>query len=1262
MVHIKKVEIFGFKSFGFKNTIVQFEPGLVSISGPNGSGKSNILDAIIFATCEKTPKMMRVDKIRDLLHDVGGAKSTSGNDSQTNTISKSSKSRRMARVALHFDNTDRKIPVPSDNVSITRELEEDGEATYYLNGKKDNRSHIVDMLDVAHVGPGNLNVVQQGTVTRIAEYTSVEKRRAIEDLIGISSFDDKVEKATDQLDYADRKLEVALASMGEVKNQIDNLEVERNAKLRYDLIQKDLKRYRAIDAIAQLRKLRTQRTSKESELSSMKLQIDELKTSRDECRSSIKELDGKRSAVLNSEAEYRPKKAALESKIRDSVDVHDKAESKINISMTNIQNNRTRLDVIATDMKSLSVSQNYTNGQIKEKESFLEEIESSRDDIDEKLKQVNSEIRDIIEEQRRVTDNRTKIDDVIKKLRDEDHSIIQKKLHAIQNRTNYIDQINEYNVKLEKSKQLESSLENSINDLNNIIKNSRDTISTIEIRIKHLDERRSKAVSDKDDLELVLEKSSNVATKYESKIKTVKGFMYEDYATAKLKENAQSLGILGLVYEVMTWSKEYERPVMAASSDWIKAIVVRDFDALLGISEATRIQKLPKCKIIPMDAIQSMFSSFDTGIASADTISDNNNNNSIPRIINGVSTLGVLAEYIQCSQEYIPLRTFLFGNVILVTDRNSAIAVSKFGYKAVTIHGEYFEARGSTVIVDINSKISKVTRLISMSSDVDGLFKSISLVKRYIQKKKNSIKKIDDSIQSYRNRIPVSADRLTNASSTLDYTKLRLKNLKESLAHIPNKLSEFNNQLDGVNDEIALYDSQIQHIKNEISLENDKYASSESMSEIGQRLATANSKKSNLEAERTTILASYDRLGFELSNLRSAARQLETDYAGYKREETSLTDEIPRLEESIKENAEKKESMSKVLEQLRETEQEMIRTSGLSMSEIKKYDDLLGNLNTDERSLTNKINSFERESENINRELDEMTGHEAELTHIVAVANSSSNKDNALTVDMGTDINKDGVSSVSVNGTIDGNTGNTPEQHNEIVNENDQLDVSQIVSGLESELENLTDLNANAPATYTEIAHGYKMKSVRKNSLESERNSIVAFIDRIEREKRQTFLEAFDTVNSEISRVFKKMTGGGAWLELQDEDDIFSSGISYLVQFPDKPSRASTSISGGEKTLAAVVFVLGLQKLQPSPFYLFDEVDAHLDAPNSEKLSNILAERARESQFIVVSLKDSVVQKASLVYGVYPKAGVSNVVTYKDRRFPTPPSPKPVSR
>ncbi len=211
-----------------------------------------------------------------------------------------------------------------------------------------------------------------------------------------------------------------------------------------------------------------------------------------------------------------------------------------------------------------------------------------------------------------------------------------------------------------------------------------------------------------------------------------------------------------------------------------------------------------------------------------------------------------------------------------------------------------------------------------------------------------------------------------------------------------------------------------------------------------------------------------------------------------------------------------------------------------------------------------------------------------------------------------------------------------------------------ILKALTSEQKVLSDsINRKAAEQFIDLATGYRSMSTRKNELEEERNSIVKFIEEIEKDKRQTFLNAFDIVDKEIRVIFSKMTGGNAWLELENEDDIFSSGISYMIQFPNKPKRTSTSISGGEKTLAAVVFVLALQKLKPSPFYLFDEVDAHLDAPNSEKLSKIIEERSKGSQFLMVSLKDSVVEKAKLIYGVFPKNGVSQIVTYKDKRLPS---------
>ena len=326
-------------------------------------------------------------------------------------------------------------------------------------------------------------------------------------------------------------------------------------------------------------------------------------------------------------------------------------------------------------------------------------------------------------------------------------------------------------------------------------------------------------------------------------------------------------------------------------------------------------------------------------------------------------------------------------------------------------------------------------------------------------------------------------------------------------------------------------------------------------------------------------------------------------------EENSLRLESEQIESKINDLEKQKDPKREILEKLRQKEQELISSSGSSIGQVQEIDGKLKNLNEKDMDLTKQINNFERQSDSLNRDLHDLIENEVKLQQILSAF--------GFDKDMET------------------------------------FDVEPIVQGLTSELTSLNALNAKAPETYLEVSYGYRSMSVRKNSLEEERNSIVKFIEDIEKDKRQTFLDAFDKVDKEIRSIFNKMTGGNAWLELQNEDDIFNSGISYLIQFPNKPKRESTSISGGEKTLAAIVFVLALQKLKPSPFYLFDEVDAHLDAPNSERLSNILEERSKESQFIMVSLKDSVIQKAKLIYGVFPKNGVSNVVTYKDKRVPS---------
>jgi chromosome segregation protein len=704
MVHIKKVEIFGFKSFGFKNTAVMFEPGLVSISGPNGSGKSNILDAIIFALGENKPKMMRVDKLRSLIHDIEGNRHGP----------------KMARSSVHFDNSDRKIPVDSDSVEITREMDDKGENNYYLNKKPTNRSQILDLLDVANAGLGQLNAVQQGTVTRISEFTSEEKRKTIEDLIGLSYFDEKKTEAIKQLDDADRRLEIALAKMGEIKKRIDELEEERNQKLRHDILDRELNRYKAIAAANKLRVIIGQKTTKEDTFNKITTEVKSFDDERIQIRNEINALDVEKSKLMTAANDYSHAKAAIDSELSTAMEQYEIDNSTIVASNKRLEQIKIRIPEIQNEIEVINQNEQEIKSQILECQELINEINIKKNKINDDLKVIDSERNTILTEQSVAASKKSEIDTKIKLLSDQLNEAKLKLSKAENEKEESQIKIKSNSARLVELEQDIIKLSALKLRLETIIDNHNASISELQSRIVRLNSKKLKTVNDLEELDLILEKSSKAAAQYESKIKTVKGIMHEDYTVAKLKEDADKLGIEGLVYEMISWDKQYERPVLAVSSDWIKAIVVPDFVTLLGIAEVARSKNLPKLKIIPLDAIPKF---------KLDLPKD-------PGVI------GVLSDYVNCNPSHSTLKTFLFGNVVLVDSRDSAYRISKLGHKAVTMTGEYFEAKGGAIVIDINSKISKLTKIISMSTDIDGLLESISLLKKYVLNKKHSLQKL----------------------------------------------------------------------------------------------------------------------------------------------------------------------------------------------------------------------------------------------------------------------------------------------------------------------------------------------------------------------------------------------------------------------------------------------------------------------------------------------------------------------------------------
>jgi chromosome segregation protein len=198
---------------------------------------------------------------------------------------------------------------------------------------------------------------------------------------------------------------------------------------------------------------------------------------------------------------------------------------------------------------------------------------------------------------------------------------------------------------------------------------------------------------------------------------------------------------------------------------------------------------------------------------------------------------------------------------------------------------------------------------------------------------------------------------------------------------------------------------------------------------------------------------------------------------------------------------------------------------------------------------------------------------------------------------------------------------------------------------LKKELAGIGGVNELAASQYEEVKENYKHLATRIYELEKEKLSIVQFMNEVDQKKLEAFMKAFNQVSESFNQIFSTVTSGVGRLFLENPENPFEEGADIRLQFPGKTEMTIGSASGGEKSVGTVCFILALQAIHPMPFYMMDEVDAHLDVVNSQRLAELLKSKSKGSQFIIISLKDVTIARGDAVYGVFIQEGVSQVVS-----------------
>ena len=646
-------------------------------------------------------------------------------------------------------------------------------------------------------------------------------------------------------------------------------------------------------------------------------------------------------------------------------------------------------------------------------------------------------------------------------------------------------------------------------------------------------------------------------------------------------------GVHGRLKNLIRIERGYKKAVTATAAGWLDAMVVQNFDAAFMCAETLKRMKLGRIKIIPLDEMSTI-----------DSIST-------PRI-RGVD--GTASNFVSCSKKFVPAVSFVFGDTLVTKDDKTAFAASRNGHRTVTLNGDLYEAQGGFESGYYRAPVD-YSSIIPSETAVKSLDEAVGALQRHLSKRESDISGFKEDIEGIRVEIAGLAETIVTLGGEIGRVRQNVKHTRKNVKRIEKHVLRINEKRE--EEKTQLGNLRTQHNELQTEMENLR-------GEIAElRLKTDPARIQEMEIER-------ERIGNELIELRQVMGNTETNIATL---ESTYGNVLKMGADNIR------IQLRKMKAQISTVEEEV----DVSMKEKAALEEELLELGNSKEELSRTVLNAKEESQKFTVQIDDI---DKKLQRLDAIYERSDKLYIELQYNLQTCELK-------------------LEQHSQRLKELGYDEPMQISSEqietaetslrlLRLELNRLGAVNQLSLDHYSEQASRYKELSIRMNELEKEKQSILAFMDEIERKKRAVFMEAYNMINERFSSYFTKLTGGGeASLILENPENPFAGGMDMNVQFRNKASILVSGASSGERSVSAVAFIFALQDYMPTAFYLFDEIDAHLDPFHVSRLGDLLSEISTKSQFVVITLKPEMVSKAKKVWGIYERSGYSHVVSAK---------------
>ena len=1248
-MRIKRVDIFGFKSFVEKTSISFLDP-ITAIVGPNGCGKSNIVDAIRWVMGEQSAKHLRGRAMEDVIFAGSETRGPAG----------------FAEVSLTFDGAHLRadaapggVPwgaVGPDEIVVTRRLHRDGESEYLLNGVPSRLRDVVEFFLGTGVGSKAYAIIEQGRIGFIVSSRPEERRGLIDEAAGITKYKVKKKAAERRMESTRQHLLRVSDIISEIEGRLRSLRLQAAKAERY-------KRYKA-----ELRDLDLWAGSQRflghlAEEKALNTEIDELRVRHDDGARALEAEEGgvevERLSVTEEMNELGAAKDDLfaltnkaqlgQQRSEHHTDEASKLESRAAAERREIEELSARLtehaaaiEDLDSRLSRLDEDATASDAQYREKEQAHEtlraELAHAREQLDVAQSEVSSARARIARNESEKSAATARREDLARRLEtvaSEDEAA-SSRLGALQvdaeTLTTGLDEIEGRRTGLVENKTTQEAR----------LAVLRADVSRGELELETLREeahrRRSRLAS-----------LCEIQDRYESFQKGVRAIMQKRREREGLGETS---GIKAVVADIVQPPPELETAVEAVLGERLGNIIVESHDVGVEAIEYLKTRSEGRSSFIPV-ALRTTLSAAAVGSVVYDAGGGSSldapasvflpdltslGDGAVPGAALGAATAtdaissawptgpgvrGPLLDLIGYDRDYVGVANFLLGDVLVVDDLNRALELwrqTRTTKTIVTLDGEVVDPHG---VVTGGSRESSV-----------GVLEQ----KREIRELEQVVAKLEVDSQEALARHVATKQELADVTRAIEELVTVLR--ADEVTMISQR-----KDLDRAREEIARLGAR----HRQLTEETDRL--SRSHEEAEQRVQTAGAA---LDADwalidvaerrvtelRTSTLAIAERVDAiigELTALKVAAAQAQDrrDHARSTRqrlesEKASAELRVAALERTIEEELARAEALREEAGQLREEAsllqaeaEARARAHAERTSALEERQVVLARREAELRAARTDVGRMSQTLSRLELRRTEVSGKRASLAEQVAARYA--------------DVNLlDVVSDYHLRPPV----GEVEEAR---------------MSELRGLIERMGEINLTAIEESEESQKRFDFLTAQRADLESALGQLEAAIDKINRASRKRFKETFEAIDAKFREVYPRMFGGGrAHLQLTNSDDLLEAGVDIVANPPGKKIMQNIELlSGGEKALTAVSLLFAIFLVKPSPFCVLDEVDAPLDEANVGRFNEMVRAMTDRSQFILISHNRRTMEIADRLCGItMEEPGVSKLVGVNLRSGP----------